>query len=62
MNKSPTVDNRVLTRRVAGMTLPTSVAGAAGDSGTILKLEVRLLPFVSVLYVVAFDRASGDHV
>jgi len=41
------------------MALPTSVAGAAGDRGTILKLQVRLLPFLLVLYVVAFiDRIN----
>src|SRR5580700_1963579 len=41
------------------MTVLTSVAGAAGDRGTILKLQVRLLPFLLVLYVVAFiDRIN----
>ena len=41
------------------MTLPTSVAGAASDPGTISKLQVRLLPFLLVLYVVAFvDRIN----
>jgi MFS family permease len=41
------------------MTPPRSAVGVVADRGTILKLQVRLLPFLLVLYVVAFiDRIN----